>query len=136
MTELSVSRFNILDEEDIIHTRRVAREQAEQLGFSIMDKTRVATAVSELARNVFHHGGGGYMEIEAIHREGQRGLRCVFIDEGPGIVDIELALTDGYTTGNTLGHGLPGAKRLVDELTITPNNAQGARVEMVKWCRT
>lgn len=135
MSEHSMTRLPIIDEDDIVQTRSLARQEAEQLGFSIMDKTRVATAVSELARNVFQHAGGGYMCIEVIHRNGKAGLSCVFTDEGPGIADIELALTDGYSTGDTLGHGLPGTKRLVDELIIGSNNGKGARVEMIKWCR-
>ncbi len=125
--------YLIKDEEDIVQTRRAARELAGKLGFSIMDKTRVATAVSELARNTFVHGGGGYMELSQIKSNNYFGVRCVFVDEGPGIESIELALTDGFTTAKSLGHGLPGAKRLVDELTIDSSQDVGTRVEMVKF---
>ncbi len=128
-----MQKFEIQTEADIIHVRRMARELAETLTFSIMGKTRLATAVSELARNVYHHGGGGYMTLEEIKREERVGVRCVFIDQGPGIPDVDLAMKDGYSTGKTLGHGLPGSKRLVDEFYVESKVDQGSQVEIIKW---
>ncbi len=125
--------FEILSEEDIVRARMAARTTAEKLGFSIVDKTRIATAVSELARNVYNHGGGGRMEIEEI-REGKiSGIRCIFTDQGQGIPDIEQAMGDGFSTGNGLGQGLPGSKRLMDNLKIESQVGKGTRVEIVKW---
>ena len=128
-----MERIEIQSEDDIIRSRTAARNLAEKLGFSIMNKTRVATAVSELARNVIQHADGGYMDLESVSESARRGIRCIFVDEGPGIEDIEEALKDGFTTGGSLGQGLPGSKRLVDELTISSNSGQGTRVEMLKW---
>lgn len=128
-----MQKIEIQTEADIIHARRKARELAEELTFSVMGKTRLATAVSELARNVYHHGGGGHMLLEKVNRQGKAGIRCVFIDQGPGIPDIALAMVDGYSTGKTLGHGLPGSKRLVDEFKIESKVSQGSEVEIIKW---
>ena len=128
-----MDRIDIESEKDIVVARTAARNLAGDLGFSVMNKTRIATAVSELARNVLVHGGGGYMEMEAVSNSPKTGVRCVFVDHGPGIGDIQQALSDGFSTGNSLGQGLPGAKRLVDDLQITSELGQGTRVEMVKW---
>ena len=128
-----MQKIEIHTEADIIHARRLARELAETLNFSVMSKTRLATAVSELARNVFHHGGGGHMALEKVEQQGKTGVRCVFVDQGPGIPDINQAMADGYSTGKTLGHGLPGSKRLVDEFHIQSQVGQGSQVEIIKW---
>ncbi len=128
-----MQKIEIQTEADIIHARRRARELAETLDFSVMAKTRLATAVSELARNVFHHGGGGHMILEEVKQQGKAGVRCVFIDQGPGIPDVTLAMMDGYSTGKTLGHGLPGSKRLVDKFNIESQVGQGSQIEIIKW---
>jgi len=125
--------YEIHSEDDIVRTRQVARKYAEELHFSVLDKTRIATSVSELARNTLVHGGGGRMEMQQAENGGTIGIRCVFVDEGPGIPDIERAVEDGFTTGNSLGQGLPGVKRLMDDFEITSTIGQGTRVEVVKW---
>lgn len=123
----------IITEGDIVQARQVARDLAAALGFSLVDKTRIATAVSELARNVFKYGKGGRMELEAVNDAGRTGIRCVFIDQGPGIADIDAAMTPGFSTGRALGQGLPGTKRLMDEMELTSEVGKGTRVMVVKW---
>ena len=123
----------INNEQHIVQARQLARSIAEKLGFRLVDKTRLVTAVSELARNVYVHGGGGRMEIEEIYKDGRIGIRCVFIDKGPGIPNIELAMQDGFTTGKGLGQGLPGSNRLMDYLQIESEPGKGTRVETIKW---
>ncbi len=125
--------IEIRGKEDIVKARHAARMTAEKLDFSVVSKTRIATAVSELARNVFIHGGGGRMEIEKIRKGGKSGVRCTFIDEGPGIPNIEEAMRNGFSTVNGLGLGLPGSKRLMDDLRIESEMGKGVRVEVVKW---
>lgn len=128
-----MERVNIKTEQDVVLARTAVRELAGNNGFSIMSKTRIATAVSELARNVFLHGEGGYMELEIVEDQAKVGVRCIFIDEGPGIPDIEQACSEGFSTTSTLGHGLPGSRRLVDEFDITSEAGRGVRVEVIKW---
>ncbi len=125
--------IEILKEEDIVHSRQSARDLAKELGFSMINITRIATAVSELARNVFQHGGGGYMEISKMEKAGRVGLCCIFIDKGPGIRNIAEAMTDGFSTGQGLGHGLPGSRRLMDDLEIESETGKGTRIEIMKW---
>ncbi len=125
--------FEIRSDEDIVRARQAARTTAEKLGFSIVNKTRIATAVSELARNVYKHGGGGRMEIEEIREGKKAGIRCIFTDQGQGISDIEQAMGDGFSTSNGLGQGLPGSKRLVDNLKVESQMGKGTQVEIVKW---
>jgi serine/threonine-protein kinase RsbT len=125
--------IEIHNEEHIVLARQLARRVAEKLGFRLVDKTRVATAVSELARNVYVHGGGGCMEIEEI-RQGERiGIRFIFIDEGPGMPNVEQAMQDGFSTNKGLGQGLPGSKRLMDYLQIESELGKGTKVETIKW---
>ena len=129
-----MERIDINTEHDVVLARTAAREISGEQGFSVMTKTRVATAVSELARNVFLHGEGGYMEYEIIRHTSKVGIRCVFIDDGPGIPDIDQAMEDGFSSIATLGHGLPGARRLVDEFDIkTGKQGRGLMVEIIKW---
>ena len=123
----------IINEQHIVLARQLARRIAEKLGFSLVDKTRVATAVSELARNVYVHGAGGRMEIEEIHQGGKIGIRCIFIDEGPGIANVEQAMQDGFSTSNGLGQGLPGSRRLMDYFQIESELGKGTKVETIKW---
>ena len=125
--------IEIINEQHIVQARQIARRVAEKLGFRLVDKTRVAAAVSELARNVYVHGGGGRMEIEEIHRGGKIGIRCIFVDEGPGIPNVEQAMQDGFSTNIGLGQGLPGSKRLMDYLQIESELGKGTKVETIKW---
>lgn len=126
-------KLDIQNEHDVVLARTAARDLAGEEGFSVMSKTRIATAVSELARNVFLHGDGGYMEYELVREKSKVGVRCIFVDQGPGIPDVEQAMADGFSSIATLGHGLPGARRLVDEFNIKSNTDQGVWVEIIKW---
>ncbi len=128
-----MDRFEISTEDDVVRARTAARRLAENLAFSLIDKTRIATAVSELARNTLVHGGGGRMVIGEAANGTTTGIRCTFTDAGPGIGDIDQAMTDGFTTNSSLGHGLPGAKRLMDEFKVESNVGQGTCVEVIKW---
>jgi serine/threonine-protein kinase RsbT len=119
--------------EDVVVVRQLVREWAVAAGFSLVDQTKLVTAASELARNQVEYGGGGTLTLEALNDGAKRGLRLVFDDSGPGIKDIEQALKDGYTTGNGLGLGLGGAKRLVNEFDIQSRPGAGTRVTIVRW---
>ncbi|MBC9783829.1 anti-sigma regulatory factor [Heliobacterium chlorum] len=119
--------------QEIILARQKVREYARSLGFNLVDQTKLITATSELARNMVEYGGGGIVVIEHIDDQGQKGLRVTFEDQGPGIADLEMAMLDGFTTGNGLGHGLPGAKRLVNEFEIDSKIGLGTRVSIVRW---
>lgn len=118
---------------DISRVRQVVRVWATELGFSLVDQTKVVTAASELARNTLVYGGGGTMLMEALQNGRRCGLRLTFEDQGPGIPDVNLALTDGYTTGAGLGLGLGGARRLSNEFQIESRVGEGTRVTIVRW---
>jgi serine/threonine-protein kinase RsbT len=120
-------------EDDVVRARQAVRSWAVEMGFSLIDQTKLVTAASELARNTVVYGGGGTLLMEALEDGPRSGLRLVFADEGPGIPDIETALRDGYTTGNGLGLGLGGARRLVSEFTIDSAPGRGTRITVVKW---
>lgn len=119
-------------EGDVVTARRRVREWSAQLGFSLVDQTKVVTAASELARNTIIHGGGGQMVAEALNGP-RTGLRLTFEDNGPGIPDIELALRDGFTTGSGLGLGLGGAKRLANEFELASRVGEGTKVTITRW---
>ena len=122
--------------DDVVRVRQQVRMVAEKSGLSLVDQTKVVTAASELARNALVHGGGGLARIEVVTSElGRSGVRIGFVDDGPGIGDIDLALTDGWTTGQGLGLGLSGARRLVDEFELTSKPGGGTSVVVVKWSR-
>jgi serine/threonine-protein kinase RsbT len=123
----------IVSESDVVLVRQAVRTAAASLGFSIVDQTKIVTAASELARNTLQHGGGGTCIVEPLENALRRGLRLIFEDHGRGIPDIKLALTAGYTTGNGMGLGLSGSKRLVDEFEIKSAVGEGTRVTVVKW---
>jgi serine/threonine-protein kinase RsbT len=125
--------LSIRSSEDVVRVRRIARELAVAQGLSLVDQTKIVTAASELARNTLDHGGGGTVRLEAINSEMRRGLRLTFEDQGPGIPDVELALKDGYTTGNGLGLGLSGARRLSNEFEIFSSVGAGTRVTITRW---
>ena len=120
-------------ETDIVQLRQAVRKWSVELGFSLVDLTKVVTAASELARNVLIHGGGGSATLEVLSEGIRKGLRLTFEDQGPGIPDIELALRDGYTTGHGLGLGLSGSKRLMNEFEIDSRVGEGTRVTVTKW---
>lgn len=128
-----MERIDIQTSKDIIIVRQRARSLAESLGFSNIDKTRIATAVSELARNLLDHGMGGQVQIDEVSEGSHKGLRFFFKDEGPGIADIEEAMRPGFSSTNGLGCGLPGAKCLMDEFNIESEPGKGTRVVIIKW---
>ena len=113
--------------------RKKVRERAVALGLTLVDQTKVVTAASELGRNVIQYGGGGQARISTATNGTRRGIFLEFEDQGPGIADLELALTDGYTTGGGLGLGLSGARRLSDEFDVESQPGQGTRVTIVRW---
>lgn len=113
--------------------RQAVRSSAVEIGLSLIDQTKLVTAASELARNTFIYGGGGSVLIEGVENSGRRGLRLSFEDQGPGIADIERALTDGFTTGTGLGLGLGGAKRLSSEFSIRSEVGKGTCVVITRW---
>lgn len=119
--------------DDVVRVRQVARLWATELKFSLVDQTKLVTAASELARNTLEHGRGGSMRVEQVENGTRRGIKLVFEDEGPGIPDVNLALRDGYTTGNGLGLGLSGSKRLVNEFEIKSEAGRGTTVTIIRW---
>lgn len=120
-------------EQDVVLARQLARKLAGECGMRLVDLAKLVTAVSELARNTVVYGGGGDMDWQVLEEGGRTGLRLVFRDEGPGIPDINLALTDGWTSGNGLGLGLTGARRLVDEFELDTAPGEGTRVTITRW---
>jgi serine/threonine-protein kinase RsbT len=125
----------IAADEDVVRVRQLVRAVAVAANLSLVDQTKLVTAASELARNTLMYGGGGRAEVAMVNNGRRTGVRVAFIDEGPGIADVGLALTDGYTTGTGLGLGLSGARRLVDEFEIETKVGEGTRVVATKWSR-
>ncbi|WDZ86271.1 ATP-binding protein [Micromonospora cathayae] len=125
----------IRSDEDVVRVRQLVRTVAVAVKLSLVDQTKLVTAASELARNTLVYGGGGTAEVMTVDNGRRRGVRIVFADTGPGIVDLDLALTDGYTTGGGLGLGLSGARRLVDEFDIETAPGKGTRITVTKWSR-
>jgi len=123
----------IRSSEDVVRVRQVARERAIAQGFSLVDQTKLVTAASELARNTLEYGGGGEVTVELLDESARKGVRLTFTDKGPGIPDVDLALKDGYTTGNGLGLGLSGARRLSNEFSIESKLGEGTRVAITRW---
>ena len=123
----------VLSEPNIVASRQLVRTLCQRLNFSLVDQTKMITAASELSRNTLVHGGGGRMRWELVEREGRQGLQLHFEDEGPGIADLKLALTDGWTSGSGMGLGLPGSRRLVSDFQIDSAPGQGTRVSITKW---
>ena len=117
---------------DVVLVRNAVRTAAERMGFRQIDVTKLVTAASEIARNTLVYGGGGTADVECV-QERRSGVRVVFEDHGPGIVDLDLALSPGYTSGGGLGLGLSGSKKLVDEFEIDSEIMRGTRVTMTKW---
>jgi serine/threonine-protein kinase RsbT len=122
--------------DDVVRVRQQVRVVAAQNGLSLVDQTKLVTAASELARNALVHGGGGLARVEVVTSgTGKPGVRIDFTDDGPGIPDVDLALTDGWTSGDGLGLGLSGARRLVDEFELTSKPGSGTSVVVTKWSR-
>ncbi|HUP31184.1 MAG TPA: anti-sigma regulatory factor [Usitatibacter sp.] len=119
--------------EDVVRLRQAVRERAVAVGFTLVDQTKIVTAASELGRNTIQYGGGGEAIIEVVANGTRRGVRLAFVDQGPGIADISLAMKEGYTSGGGLGLGLPGARRLSDEFHIESAPGKGTRVSIMRW---
>jgi serine/threonine-protein kinase RsbT len=122
-------------DEDVVALRKHVRERAVAIALSLVDQTKLVTAASELARNTLKYGGGGTVYLDALGDGFRKGIGLIFVDNGPGIPDLELALRDGYTTGGGLGLGLGGSRRLVDEFDIDSRPGEGTAVSVVKWKR-
>ncbi|MEU8378103.1 anti-sigma regulatory factor [Streptosporangium sp. NPDC048865] len=120
---------------DVVLVRQHVRTVAVNVGLSLVDQTKVVTAASELARNALVYAGGGQVRVEVVQKGMRRGLRMVFSDNGPGIPDIDQALTDGWTTGGGLGLGLSGSRRLVDEFDLESTPGEGTLITVTKWAR-
>ncbi len=127
------ARLAVSSDEDIIAARQTGRSLATEAGFSDTDLTLIATAISEIARNMIEHAQGGEIEFQVIHQDGRAAIVVTARDRGPGIADVERAMTDGFSTGSGLGLGLPGARRLMDEFAIESAVGAGTTVVMKKW---
>ncbi|MBA1279620.1 MULTISPECIES: anti-sigma regulatory factor [Pseudomonadaceae] len=133
MTVRASGSLPVRIEQDVVLARQAVRRIAQDCGMRLIDQTKLVTAVSELARNTVVYGGGGDMDWEIIEQSARTGIRLTFRDEGPGIPDIKLAMTDGWTSGGGLGLGLTGAKRLVDEFELDSTPGIGTRISIVRW---
>lgn len=133
MTVRSSGTQPILIEQDVVLARQTTRKLATECGMRLIDLTKLVTAVSELARNTMVYGGGGDMDWQILEENSRVGLRITFRDEGPGIPDIKLAMTDGWTSGSGLGLGLTGAKRLVNEFELDTEPGKGTRITITRW---
>ena len=133
MAVLRDEMISLRSMDDIIKARQLVRECAIVQGLSLVDQTKLVTAASELARNTVVHGGGGDMRLQTLNDGPRRGVKVTFVDHGPGIPDIELAMKDGYTTRGGLGLGLSGSKRLVNEFEIESQAGNGTTVSIVRW---
>ncbi len=127
--------LGISHDQDVVRVRQAVRTAAVAVNLSLVDQTKLITAASELARNTLVYGGGGRAELERVSNGRRTGIRVTFIDEGPGLTDLDQALTDGYTTGGGLGLGLSGSRRLVDEFDIKTAAGEGTRIAVIKWSR-
>ena len=125
--------LEIRGSDDVVRVRQLVRERSTAAGFRLVDQTKLVTAASELARNTLEHGGGGTARVEVLRDGARRGVRLTFEDKGPGIADMTLALTDGYSTGSGMGLGLSGSRRLVNEFDIWSEVGVGTRVTVVRW---
>jgi serine/threonine-protein kinase RsbT len=123
----------LTNDHDVVLCRQNVRRLTQEINFSLVDQTKMVTAASELARNAVIYGGGGRMLWEVVENGARRGLKLQFVDEGPGIANMELAMTDGWTSGNGLGMGLTGARRLVNEFEIESHPGAGTRVSITRW---
>ena len=133
MATLKDERLEIRSSADVVLVRQAVRSWSAELGFSLVDQTKLVTAASELGRNTLEHGRGGHVRLEMLNDGSRRGLRMTFEDRGPGIPDLELALKDGYSTGSGLGLGLSGTRRLMSDFTIHSEVGKGTRVQVARW---
>jgi serine/threonine-protein kinase RsbT len=133
MPVLHSELLQVRSEHDIVMARQAVRQRCQELKFSLVDQTKMVTAASELARNTLVHGKGGTMTVEILEANSRAGLRLVFADTGPGIADLDLAMTDGWTSGGGLGKGLPGSRRLVNEFELDSQPGKGTRVSITRW---
>lgn len=133
MAGTSSDTLPIRNGDDVVRVRQEVRARAVAAGFGLVDQTKIVTAASELARNTLDYGGGGTVTIEVVENAERRGVRLTFEDQGPGIPDVQRALTDGYTSGGGLGLGLGGAKRLSNEFTIQSKPGEGTRIVIARW---
>ena len=133
MPTTKTERLEIRMSDDVVRVRQLTRTLAVEVGLSLVDQTKIVTASSELARNTLDYGGGGDATIELLSELPRRGVRITFEDNGPGIPDLDAALRDGFTTGNGLGLGLGGAKRLVSDFSIASKPGQGTRITIARW---
>lgn len=133
MSVAKTETMEIRASDHVVLVRQAVRKWSIELGFGLVDQTKIITAASELARNTLDYGGGGTVRLEALDEGTRRGLRLIFEDQGPGIVDLEKALTDGYTTGKGMGMGLSGSRRLVNEFDIVSKVGEGTRVTITRW---
>ncbi|MGC1303336.1 MAG: ATP-binding protein [Caulobacteraceae bacterium] len=123
----------IQSSDDVVRVRQDVRRRAAEVGFGIVDQTKIVTASSELARNTLDYGGGGRVHLQMVENGVRKGLRLIFEDEGPGIADVERALTDGYSSGSGMGLGLSGARRLSNEFSLETEVGKGTRVTIARW---
>lgn len=133
MTPDHVEQLELKTSDQIVMARQAVRRLTTELGFSLVDQTKLVTAASELARNVIQHGGGGHAILEVLSEGTRKGLRLTFQDTGPGIPDIQLALKEGFSTRGGLGLGLPGARRLSNEFSINSAPGEGTSVTIARW---
>lgn len=133
MTVLNKEDFLIVKEQDVVPFRNRVKDAAVKIGMGILNQTKLITAASELVRNLLKYGGGGMVIIESVNNGRENGIRLIFADKGPGIPDVSLAMKDGYSTGKSLGLGLPGTKRLVNEFDIQSTVGVGTTVTIIKW---
>ena len=133
MGVLKTETFALTSELDIVQARQAVRSWAVEMGFRLVEQTKMVTAASELARNTVNYGGGGSMTLSVLSNGMKQGLQLVFEDQGPGIPDLELAMKDGYTSGGGLGMGLGGAKRLMNEFEIVTRVGHGTRITTTRW---
>ncbi len=133
MITLSKDTMQIAREQDVIGFRNRVKELATKIGMNVLGQTKLITAASELVRNMLRYAGGGTVTLEVVLRDKVSGVQLTFADQGPGIADLKLAMQDGYTSGKGLGVGLPGAKRLVNEFTITSEVGKGTTVKIIRW---
>ena len=133
MNNVEAKTLTLKSSEDVVRMRQAVREHAIELGFGLVDQTKLVTAASELARNAIIYGGGGEVKVETLTEGERRGIGLTFSDRGPGIADIQQALKDGYTSGNGLGLGLGGAKRLSNEFHIISEVGVGTRITIKRW---
>ena len=123
----------IHSETDVVLARQTVRRWSQEVGFTLVETTKIVTAASELARNTYDHGGGGEMQLELLEDGARRGLRLTFVDHGPGIADVAKAMKDGFSTGRGMGMGLGGSRRLVNEFEIDSQLGKGTRVAIARW---